>query len=64
MVDKSHKGPESAANCYAEMSMGRAETPEYQLMSFGDRKESSARPKGDGKTGGVDGPFGGKKPQS
>lgn len=54
---------ESAVNCYAEMSLGRSETPEYQLMSFGDNAASSARPKGDGKAGGMDGPFGGKKPE-
>jgi hypothetical protein len=46
------------------MSVGRSETPEHQLKSLGDNPESSARPKGDGKSGGFDGPFGGKKPQS
>jgi hypothetical protein len=54
---------EGAAGCYAEMSLGRSETPEYQLMSFGDNPSSSATPKGDGKAGGFDGPFGGKKPE-
>lgn len=55
---------QDACGCYAEMSVGRSETPEYQLKSLGDNPESSARPKGDGKSGGMDGPFGGKKPQS
>ena len=54
---------ESAANCYAEMSLGRSETPEYQLMSFGDNCTCYVQPKGNPKPSMHDGPFGGKKPE-
>jgi hypothetical protein len=63
MADNSHKGPESAANCYAELSLGRAETPEYQLMSFGDSPLRVPAPKPNSSASFMDGPFGGKKPE-
>ena len=54
---------ESAEGCYFEMSLGRSETPEYQLMSFGDNPSSSANPKMCPKPSMMDGPYGGKKPE-